>query len=176
MSQSHETDEAHSQNVKVNRKVLFSVWGAVALCLGLLFALTNLGYYKACGSDTSIDANSARLRERSFFLGIKWNEEVHDSGVSLTLASAGISPLGPPDWKLMHRTSWPVKLHGQPAYGKASVSLTQASQLLNEGYLASADKERLAVAFVDSLSHADFDGLRQLIRRELQGSDPVAPK
>jgi hypothetical protein len=153
--------------MKTLRRLSVASLAFLAACVVLAVVLTHLGHYKACGSDTSVDLNSARLRTRSFFLWFVVNEQIEDSEVSRVLATAGLRSDAQPRWKLTSARSWPGRVYPHFEFGKASVALTQAEILMSNPALPKTEKERICAAFLNNLTKADIQGLQELTRAEV---------
>ena len=95
-------------------------------------------------------------------------EKVEETKISETLAETRIQAGVLPEWKLVTIRSWPVRLFGQPEFGKVTVSLTLAKLLLMDPSLSTSEKERISTAFVGYLSKADLQGLEAWLNAEFE--------
>jgi hypothetical protein len=145
------------------------VWktAVVGICLVLIVVLTHLGYYKAFGTDTSIDTRTGQLRTRCFILWINLQEKVNHSEISRVMSREGSSSSTSPNWQLMNARSWPARVYPHFYYGRAQASLELANRLLDSGGVPKNDQKRFCEVFLTHLAKGDFDELDDYLRAEL---------
>jgi|GEM_PF-7037432 len=99
---------------------------------------------------------------------VKVKEKIEDSQVSRELANAGVQRAAPAQWRLMNARSWPARVYPHFEFANVGVSLKQVEQLLNNPSINKGERQQISVNFLNHLSKADFQGLQDVVARELE--------